>query len=167
MNAIPTLAMLMHAIHREKLEVVLIGNAAAAMHGAPVTTLDFDFMFRDTPINLRKLKRVADAIEATIMRPFYPVSKLYQMVDDSTGLQADFMPVIHGVKSFESLRSRAEERMVGSLSLLIASLDDIIASKKSAGRDRDLAVLPVLEKTRREASPIPVAGAKPRKRGTG
>jgi hypothetical protein len=70
MNAIPTLATLMHAIHREKLEVVLIGNAAAAMHGAPVTTLDFDFMFRDTPVNLRKLKRGADAIEATIMRPF-------------------------------------------------------------------------------------------------
>jgi hypothetical protein len=165
MNAIPTLATLMHAIHREKLEVVLIGNAAAAMHGAPVTTLDFDFMFRDTPVNVRKLKRVADAIEATIMRPFYPVSKLYRMVDDGTGLQADFMPVIHGVKSFESLRSRAEERQVGSLSLLIASLDDIIASKKCAGRDRDLAVLPVLEKTRREALPKPVAGAKPRKRG--
>ena len=81
MNAIPTLATLMHAIHREKLEVVLIGNAAAAMHGAPVTTLDFDFMFRDTPVNLRKLKRVADAIEATIMRPFYPVSKRYRMVE--------------------------------------------------------------------------------------
>jgi len=95
MNAIPTLATLMHAIHREKLEVVLIGNAAAAMHGAPVTTLDFDFMFRDTPVNVRKLKRVADAIEATIMRPFHPVSKLYRMVDDGTGLQADFMPVIH------------------------------------------------------------------------
>jgi hypothetical protein len=27
------------------------------------------------------------------------------------------------------------------------SLDDIIASKKAAGRDRDKAVLPILEKT--------------------
>jgi hypothetical protein len=29
----------------------------------------------------------------------------------------------------------------------VASLPDIIASKKAAGRERDLAVLPVLEKT--------------------
>jgi hypothetical protein len=147
MNAIPTLATLMHAIHREKLEVVLIGNAAAAMHGAPVTTLDFDFMFRDTPVNLRKLKRVADAIEATIMRPFYPVSKLYRMVDDGTGLQADFMPVIHGVKSFESLRSRALTLEIDGRKTLVAALDDIIKSKRAAGRDRDLAVLPLLERT--------------------
>lgn len=167
MNAIPSLATLMHAIHRAKLEVVLIGNAAAAMHGAPVTTLDFDFMFRDTPVNLRKLKKVAAALEAAIMRPFYPVSKLYRMVDDDTGLQADFMPVIHGVRSFESLRSRATERQVGGVSLLIASLDDIIASKKAAGRDRDLAVLPVLEKTRREVSAKPAPAVRPRRRKKG
>ncbi len=69
MNATPLLATLLQAMMDERLDAVLIGNAAAAMHGAPVTTLDFDFMFRDTPVNLRKLKRVADAIEATIMRP--------------------------------------------------------------------------------------------------
>jgi hypothetical protein len=41
------------------LEAVLIGNAAAALQGAPVTTTDFDFLFRKTPVNLWKLKAFA------------------------------------------------------------------------------------------------------------
>ncbi|MFN7812449.1 MAG: hypothetical protein ACK5SI_07290 [Planctomycetia bacterium] len=100
MDAGPLLARLVSALVQQRLDVVLIGNAAAAMHGAPVTTLDFDFMFRDTPTNLRKLKAVSASLGAVILRPFYPVSKLYRMVDDASGLQADFMPVIHGVRSF-------------------------------------------------------------------
>jgi predicted nucleotidyltransferase len=147
MDATPLLARVVTALGEHKIEAVLIGNAAAAMQGAPVTTLDFDFMFRDTPTNLRKLKAVANALNAVILRPFYPVSKLYRMVDDTSGLQADFMPVIHGVRSFEGLRSRATEYAVGTIKVKVASLSDIIASKKAAGRDRDLAVLPVLEQT--------------------
>jgi hypothetical protein len=56
MDASPLLARVVAALVQQRLDVVLIGNAAAAMHSAPVTTLDFDFMFRDTPTNLRKLK---------------------------------------------------------------------------------------------------------------
>jgi len=147
MNAVPLLTRVLRALHEHRLEAVLIGNAAAAMHGAPVTTLDFDFMFRDTPTNLRKLKAVAADLHAMILRPFYPVSRLYRVVDDDTGLQVDFMPQIHGVRSFEGLRSRSDVRDVGGVPLRVASLDDIIASKKAAGRDRDKAVLPILEKT--------------------
>jgi hypothetical protein len=149
MDASPLLSILLRGFAKHRLEAVLIGNAAAAMQGAPVTTLDFDFMFRDTPTNLRKLRAVARSLGAVILRPYYPVSKLYRLVDDATGLQADFMPVIHGVRSFEGLRSRSIERRLDGLTVLVASLDDIIASKKAAGRDRDLAVLPVLEQTRR------------------
>lgn len=160
MNASPLLSRLVTAFSREKLDAVLIGNAAAAMHGAPVTTLDFDFMFRDTPANLRKLKAVAAALGAVILRPYYPVSKLYRLVDDDLGLQADFMPVIHGVRSFEGLRSRAAEQRIGGVTLWVASLNDIIASKKAAGRERDLAVLPVLERT------LEATQAPPRRRGS-
>ena len=147
MNATPLLTHILRALHEHRLEAVLIGNAAAAMHGAPVTTLDFDFMFRDTPTNLRKLKAVAADLHAMILRPFYPVSRLYRVVDDDTGLQTNFLPQIHGVRSFEGLRSRSVERDVDGLLLRVASLDDIIANKKAAGRDRDKAVLPILEKT--------------------
>lgn len=149
MNATPLLSNLLAALAEAKLEVVLIGNAAAAIHGAPVTTIDFDFMFRDAPTNLRKLKTVAKVLSAIVMRPYYPVSKLYRMVNDDSGLQADFMPVIHGVRSFEGLKSRAIRHVVGGQPLLVASLDDIIKSKKAADRERDRAVIPILEQTLR------------------
>jgi hypothetical protein len=149
MNATPFLTSLLAALAEAKLEAVLIGNAAAAMHGAPVTTIDFDFMFRDTTTNLQKLKRVARQLQAVVMRPYYPVSKLYRVVNDESGLQADFMPVIHGVRSFAGLKSRATSHVIGGQTVLLAALEDIIKSKKAAGRPRDQAILPVLEQTLR------------------
>jgi predicted nucleotidyltransferase len=133
------------------LEAVLIGNAAAALQGAPVTTVDFDFMFRKTPRNLRKLKSLAKVLGAIVLRPYYPVSELYRVVRDD-GLQVDFMATIHGVRSFEGLRDRAQTVDVGTVSIRVASLPDIIRSKKAARRPRDLAVLRVLEKALEEAN---------------
>jgi hypothetical protein len=150
MNAAPLLYSVVAALAEVRLEAILIGNAAAALQGAPVTTVDFDFMFRATSPNLAKLKRFAQRLEAVILRPYYPASNLYRVVNDDRGLQADFMPAIHGVKSFNSLRSRAEKIELAGRPLWVADLADIIASKRAAGRPRDKAVLEVLEATLRE-----------------
>ena len=134
------------------LEAVLIGNAAAALRGAPVTTVDFDFLFPRTPRNLTKLKALARALRATILRPYYPASDLFRVVRDDDGLQADFMGTIHGVRSFGGLRDRATRIEVGGAAILVASLPDIIRSKRAAGRPRDIAVLKILETALEEAS---------------
>ncbi len=131
--------------------MVLIGNAAAALQGAPVTTVDFDFMFRKTPANMNKLKALATALDATILRPYYPVSDLFRVIRDEDGLQLDFMATIHGVRSYAGLRTRASSVELGGAPLLVASLPDIIKSKKAARRPRDLAVIDVLERTHAEA----------------
>ena len=83
------------------LDAVLIGNAAAALQGAPVTTIDLDFLFRKTPANLRKLKALASALGAMVLRPCYPASDMYRVVREGDGLQLDFMATIHGIRSFE------------------------------------------------------------------
>lgn len=150
MNAEPLLGSIVAALVEVGLEAILIGNAAAAIHGAPVTTVDFDFMFRSTPVNLSKLKKFATKMDAVILRPYYPVSALYRVMNDDRGLQADFMPVIHGVKSFNSLRSRSARVELAGRQLWVADLADIIASKRAAGRPRDKAVLEILEKTLNE-----------------
>jgi hypothetical protein len=147
MNAEPLLNRIAEVLAEYGLEAVMVGNAAAALHGAPVTTLDIDFMFRKTPTNMKKLKAVAESFQAIILKPYYPVSDLFRVVNDERGLQLDFMPRLHGVRSFEGLRSRAELVPFGEHALRIASLADIIKSKRAAGRSRDLAVLEILEKT--------------------
>ncbi|HEY4157579.1 MAG TPA: hypothetical protein VGM29_05760 [Polyangiaceae bacterium] len=150
MDAKPQLTRIAAALARAGLEAVLIGNAAAAVQGAPVTTLDFDFLFRATRPNLLKLKKLARLLNASILRPYYPVSNLFRVVDEQLGLQLDFMPRIHGIRSFEGLRARGSRVEFGAHSLIVAALEDIIKSKRAAGRARDKAALPVLEATLRE-----------------
>lgn len=140
----------------------MIGNAAAALQGAPVTTVDFDFFFRATSSNLRKLKQVAADLNGRLFRPCYPVSGLYRLMSDASGLQVDFMAVIHGVRSFAGVRSRASRLSFGGRVLLVASLEDIIRSKKAAGRDKDRAALEILCETaqaKSERAPAPGEGA--------
>ena len=113
--------------------------------GVPLTTLDVDFMFRKTPRNLQKLKQLAKDIDGHLDQPFKPMSDMYRLLSNEA--QIDFVQRMDGVKSFESLRSRAVSMKVGEENVRVASLDDIIKSKKAAQREKDLAALPILEKT--------------------
>jgi hypothetical protein len=152
MDAYPLLARIAQLLDRHGLEAVLIGNAAAALQGAPVTTVDFDFLIRRTPANVRKLTAIAAELHAVLMKPHYPVSSLLRISRDEDGLQLDFMGEIDGIRSFEGLRKRALDVYVYDRRIRVAALPDIIKSKKAAGRPRDLAVLPILEKVLEEAA---------------
>ena len=152
MNAAPLLIHVAQLLQRYKFDAILIGNAAAALQGAPVTTADIDFLFRQTPASLKKLKALARSLDAYILRPYYPVSGLYRIARDEDGLQLDFMTVIDGIRSFEGLRKRSKIIRIDDTELTVAALPDIIKSKRAAGRARDLAVLDVLEKTLGEES---------------
>jgi predicted nucleotidyltransferase len=84
-----------------------------------------------------------------VLRPYYPAADFYRVVRDD-GLQIDFMAAIHGIRSFEGLRDRATRIEIDDTSIHVASLADIIRSKRAAKRPRDLAVLDVLEKALEE-----------------
>jgi hypothetical protein len=142
------------------MEAIMIGNAAAALQGAPVTTVDLDFLFRKTTANLQKLKKVARALNAVILRPYYPVSDLFRWSADDDALQIDFMATAHGVRSYNSVRSRATYTGIGGEQILVASLSDIIASKRAANRPRDRAVMDVLSATLQEKKPGEAGQAK-------
>lgn len=135
MDAFPLLARVAGLLKRHDIEAVLIGNAAAALRGAPVTTVDIDFLFRATRTNLKKLRAFAAELGAVILKPYYPSSGLYRISRDEDGLQLDFMSAIDGIRSFEGLGRRAGAVRFGEVEIRVASLADIIKSKR-AGRAR-------------------------------
>jgi len=152
MDAGPILARIAELLDRHRLEAVLIGNAAAALQGAPLTTVDVDFLFRKTPTNIKKLKAIKEDLQAVMLRPCYPVSDLFRIMRDSDTLQIDFMATVAGIHSLEGLRKRASKVDFNGHPLYVASLADIIKSKKAAGRPKDLAVMYVLESALAEAA---------------
>jgi hypothetical protein len=147
MDARPVLFRIARLLAEHGLEAVLIGNAAAALQGAPVTTVDFDFMFQKTPANLRKLKALAAALDAVILRPYYPASDLFRIVRDEDGLQIDFMGSIHGVRSLASLRSRARVVSFEGGQLLVADLADVTKRKPVSGFPTVVAIPPIPRKS--------------------
>jgi hypothetical protein len=152
MDAEPILSRIAELLNRHGLEAIMVGNAAAAVQGVPLTTVDVDFLFRRTPTNVRKLKDIARDLNAVVFRPFYPIMPLFRLSRETDHLQIDFMSEISGVPSYEGLRSRATIVKFGGSSLHVASLPDIIKSKKAAGRPQDLAAMPILEESLEELS---------------
>jgi len=148
MDAQPLQAQVAAAIAAVRVKAVMIGNAAAALRGAPVTTVDFDFFYGDTKLNREKLDQLAERLHASLRRPFVQVSGLVRIDRPEANLQLDFISYIGPRLSFEGVRKRASLLAFGQHSLLVACLDDIIRSKRAAGRPRDLAVLDALKATK-------------------
>ena len=150
MNAEPVMAKIARALSHAKLEVVLIGNAAAALQGAPVTTMDFDFLIRMTDVNCRKIKVAADNLDADII--VVKENAVIRLLNDDEGIIIDFIDENYppGIKSFASLRSRAEKLEWSDAFIYVADLNDVVKSKMALGRPKDLAVLELLMETLNE-----------------
>ncbi|MDI7268357.1 MAG: hypothetical protein QME96_10215 [Myxococcota bacterium] len=155
------LADIVEAARAVGLEIVLVGNAAAALQGAPVATRDVDFLVRAGAANRRKIERLAERLGGlAVTRPGEPLSDMLRLVGGS--VEIDFVFRLSSGARFESVRSRACTVRVGRTAVRVASLADIIAAKRAARRPKDLAALPVLEQTARVLAAI---GGKHRRPG--
>ena len=144
MDAKDILSEIGEAFFHAKLKAVMIGNAAAAIQGAPVTTMDIDFCIEENDETLEKLDKVAAELEGTL----FNYAPLFQIQVPEKEIYLDFLCSVIGIESFDYLLERSHQvSFDGFYKLNIASLEDIIKSKKTAGQDKDLAVLPILEKT--------------------
>ena len=136
---------LMRAVDHVRLDAIVIGNAAAALHGVPVTTQDIDLFIRDTSQNAEKIQQLlselGDQVQAS--RPFEPTSRMIRI--EGLPVDIDLVFELSSHEKFEAIRARSLVHTIEGVPIRLAAMEDIIASKRAAGRPKDLAVLPLLE----------------------
>jgi hypothetical protein len=68
----------MTAVKTVGLDAIVIGNAAAALHGVPITTQDIDLFVRDTPRNAGNIDQLLHELGSQVIasQPVEPVSRM-------------------------------------------------------------------------------------------
>jgi hypothetical protein len=129
------------ALHEQQIDFILIGAMAAIEQGAPLMTVDYDFWVRLPERQYVRLLSIVQRLGGTIRaRTLYELS-------DGTQVNAVFQP--NGLRSFEVEWKRCRISKLEGVPLRILPLSRVIASKRAANREKDIAVLPVLERTLR------------------
>ena len=153
MNAKPYLDGIAGHFASVGLDAVMIGNAAAAINGAPVTTMDVDFLVEQTPENYRKLAALSQRMDCQLVEmKLVGGAYMYRLVHRSEPLIIDILFKPSGGLDFAAWKRHSSELFFGEYPLRIAALSDVLASKKAAARPKDLASIPILEMTLDERS---------------
>ncbi|MDZ7290217.1 MAG: hypothetical protein ONB44_12995 [candidate division KSB1 bacterium] len=129
---------------RWEVEYLFIGKSGAIFYGFPETTQDADIFPAKSPDNGRKLisalRELGYDLTPEIERDLVTGKDFVQLRSGPFDLDLVFAP--DGIETFAEAKSRS---VIIADRFPVASLDDIIASKRAANRPRDRASLPRLE----------------------
>lgn len=144
---------------RHGVQFVLIGGLGGNLHGSPVITNDVDICYARDQENLERLATALQELGAHLRGapddiPFILDAKTLKMGDHFTFATdagpLDCLGTPAGVSGYEELRRNALEADFNGMTLLVASLDDLIRMKEAAGRPKDRAALEVLSALQEE-----------------
>jgi predicted nucleotidyltransferase len=146
MDLLPDFRDLLSALAASNAEYVVVGGWAVAFHTEPRFTKDLDLLIGTEPANLQ---RVVDAAR-TFGAPRSILDQLATLGDEeflilgTPPARVDLLRTIPGV-DFRVAMSRAKRVDWDGVTVNILSREDLIASKRAAGRERDLRDLRRLE----------------------
>lgn len=139
-------------------DFVVVGGVAATLHGSATFTQDLDISYAPDEANLDRLGNVLVALGARLRGvtddvPFVPDGRTLRRtriltLETPEGL-IDLLAQPDGGPAYAHLRERAERESIAGVEVSFASLDDLIAMKKAAGRPKDLVAVEELEAIRR------------------
>jgi predicted nucleotidyltransferase len=150
---------LLEALNRCGVRFMLVGLSAAVLQGANTGTRDIDLWFED-PSDVRIVQAVREVGGFWVSGSFG--LRPPQMGGDAVGDRLDVVTHMHGLGTFAQELLNTTEIVVDGIPLRVLSLSRIVASKRAAGRKKDLAVIPALEEAlaANEGSPEPRSPSK-------
>lgn len=150
----------LQALNDEDVDYVVIGGFAGTIHGSPTLTEDVDFVPDWSEPNLARLARALNRLNARIRIDggvvptkidgafLAAMPHMLNLATDAGDVDITFTPS-GPLKDFDAWNERALLLDAGDgLMIRVASLDDVIDSKRAANRPKDLAGLPYLESLR-------------------
>jgi hypothetical protein len=127
-------------------DFVIVGGIATVLHGSERNTFDLDVCPAQDQENLDALGRTLIELEAKLRGieediPFVPdrrsLAGTQILTLDTTLGPLDILTRPDGSPPYKALRSRALRVNVGATAVLVASIEDLLAMKRSADRPKD------------------------------
>ena len=138
-------------------EFVVVGGLSAVLQGAPIVTQDLDVCYGRAPDNLTRiasalqpfglrLRGLPEGVPNVFDRRALELGTNFTLVL-ADGEEFDLLGEMAAIGGYEAIVSRAVDLDVAGHPVKVLALEDLIRTKRAAGRPKDLAVLPLLEAT--------------------
>jgi hypothetical protein len=143
---------LLAALAAARIEHIVVGGAAAVLHGAPITTQDLDVVYRRTADNLDRLEALLGDLDAFARDPAGRKLRPNRSHLEAGGVLLlttrlgpfDPMAKLADGRGFEELLAHSVMVEDEGLALRVLDLPTLIEVKAAANRAKDRLVLPVL-----------------------
>jgi len=139
-------------------DYVLVGGLAVVAQGYARLTRDIDICHAPDARNLDALGELLIALEARLRGidedvPFVPdadtLRRMQILTLTTNEGELDLLVAPSGAPDYAALRRRADRIELAGTRVLVASIDDLLAMKRAAGRPKDLLDIAALEAIRR------------------
>lgn len=150
---------LLAALHDGGVKFIVIGGFAGNLLGSPSFTKDLDVCYAGDPANLEALAKVLLSLNARLRGvdrdvPFRVNARSLKTGDTFTFTTDagpfDILGTPAGTRGYQDLARTASPMELDGRPTLVASIDDLIRMKLTAGRDKDLIEVQVLGALREE-----------------
>jgi hypothetical protein len=145
---------LVRLLAESKVEFVVVGGLAAVVHGSAYVTYDLDICYARSANNVERLCRGLAAVHPTLrgapkdlpfrLDPATVSAGLNFTLDTDLGA-LDLLGEVQPFGSYADVEKQSDEAELFGRPVRVLSLEALIGAKRSAGRRKDLLVVPELE----------------------